>query len=153
MAGEWLEVARGGGGAGGPSVLDEEQVSPMGQLGTLLVINLFFALDGPGVFLRALLASLERFPLAEFPVGKETQAAGALAVALLSQSFRVGVSLAGPVLVATLLLDALLGAMNRLAPNLPVHFLGMPVKALGVSILALLTLDAVLDAVRGWLMG
>jgi flagellar biosynthesis protein FliR len=64
------------------------------------------------------------------------------------------VGLAAPALVALLLADLVLGAIARLAPQIPVYFAGMPGKALAgvaVVLLGLGSFEAALaGGFRGW---
>ena len=63
-------------------------------------------------------------------------------------------ALAAPAIVALLLADLVLGAIARMAPQIPVYFVGMPLKALagvGIVLVGLGGIDGALSgAFRGW---
>lgn len=80
---------------------------------------------------RTLLAALMR-TFAIVPVGTawlSTHASVAI-VGMASGIFLAGVQLAAPVLAATLLVELAIALLGRLSPQLPVMFVGIPVKTL-----------------------
>jgi flagellar biosynthetic protein FliR len=64
-------------------------------------------------------------------------------------------ALAAPAVVALLLADLVLGAVARMAPQIPVYFVGMPLKALagvGIVLVGIGGLQTALyGSFRGWL--
>jgi len=59
------------------------------------------------------------------------------------------IGLCAPVVVALLLTDILLGIVGRAVPQIPIYFVGMPLKALlgvGAVLLGLAGLDTALNA-------
>ena len=78
----------------------------------------------------------------------------ALVLAASAQMLEAALGLAAPALVALLLADLLLGMIGRAAPQIPLYFVGMPLKALlgvGAVLVAVATLDTALVAgFRGW---
>jgi flagellar biosynthetic protein FliR len=100
----------------------------------LVVLLLFLQLGVHHWLLRGLAKSFEYLPpgvASATPAATEEllHAAGAMLV--------VGVQIAAPALVATLLADIVLGLIGKASPQLPVLFMGLSVKALvGFLVLA-----------------
>jgi flagellar biosynthesis protein FliR len=78
-----------------------------------------------------------------------------VAVAASGRLIEAAIGLAAPVVVALLLADILLGVIGRAVPRVPIHFVGMPLKALlglGTVLLGLGGMDLVLQGgFRGFL--
>jgi type III secretory pathway component EscT len=54
----------------------------------------------------------------------------------MNQVFKISIQLSAPALLAILMAEAFLGIANRLAPNVQISFLGMPLKSLlGLTLL------------------
>ena len=121
----------------------QTQVSPLGQLNLQVAIVLFVAIGAHRVFISALLKSFEIIPATSFP--KFTPGWTPLAASMTELSggvIAIGVQLAAPAMIALLLTDLFFGLINRVAPQINVFFLGLPVKmVVGVLVvLASLTL-------------
>lgn len=100
-----------------------------------LAVVVFFCLNGPGLLLRALAISLERFPPGQpWPLG-------IAALPILKQAataFAYGFSLAAPLVLCLLLLDFGLGVLARNLPQMNIFMLGLPIKTVcGLFALAL----------------
>jgi flagellar biosynthetic protein FliR len=67
-----------------------------------------------------------------------------LAIQLSGQLFVVALGIAAPVIAVAILTDLSLGIAGRVAPRLPLYFLGLPIKALGTLGVLLLTLSILL---------
>lgn len=137
-----------------------QRTSPLGSLGLQLTVVLFISVGGHRLFVAALAESYRAVPLAVFPRAAGVGGLAALAIRLSGDLFLVATALAAPVIVALLLADAILGWINRFAPQVNVYFAAMPLKALlGVLVLALGStllvgglpplLDAALQGVHG----
>jgi flagellar biosynthetic protein FliR len=122
-----------------------ERTSPVADLYLLLAVLAFFAAGGPALFLRALLAGLEHLPLHALPDAEAGREAATLVLALTAGALRTAVAIALPAGLAVLLADVTLGFVNRVAPQVQVFFLGMPLRALLGLAVAALTLDGVLQ--------
>jgi flagellar biosynthesis protein FliR len=99
-----------------------------------ITLLLFLQMNVHHWLLRGLARSFTYLPAGSFTrtlssTGLLLQAAGGV--------FLVGVQMAAPVLVATLLADIMLGFLGKASPNLPVLFLGLSVKSLlGLVVMA-----------------
>jgi flagellar biosynthesis protein FliR len=65
-------------------------------------------------------------------------------------------ALAAPAVVALFVTDLVLGAIARMAPQIPVYFVGMPLKAMagvGIVLIGLGGIETALSgAFRGWMV-
>lgn len=126
-----------------------QRASPLAALYVLVATLVFFAIGGVPRVIDALLASYRTLPIGG---GLDTAAARGAARVVAAASARViasGVGLAAPVIVALWLADLALGLIARAAPQLPVYFLGLPLKGLLAVGLVLLGLGALQAAVGG----
>ncbi len=119
----------------------QNQSSPLGTLFNMVLIYLFYAIGGPWDFLNALSLSYDLLPPDQFivagffstdafPIGQF--------VKMLNQVMVMTTQLATPALIAILMTDSFLGIANRLAPQVQITFLGMPLKSLlGLTIVCI----------------
>lgn len=122
------------------NVLDPESNRQMSVLATLhltLVGLLFLLLDGHHLLVRALAASFE-----SFPVGAALRTdALAQAVSLSGGAmWEAGARIAGPVTGIMLLINALLGLINRVMPQMSIFNIGFPLSALAGYFAVLFTI-------------
>ncbi len=130
------------------------QGSLIGAALTLSGIVMMFALN---LHHLLILGIVESYTL--FPVGAALELGDAADAVLraVSASFALGVALAGPFIVVTLLVYAGMGVLTRLMPQMHVFIVVLPVQilismaVLGVSVGAILTIwaDAFADGIRG----
>jgi len=98
-----------------------------------VVLLIFLRLGVEQWLLRALVRSFEYVP-----PGSVTVSVGAARqlMGFAGGMFTTGAEIAAPILAATLLVDLALGLIARVAPQMPVLFLGMSVKSLvGIGVL------------------
>lgn len=121
------------------------QNAVVSNLLSLAAITLFFVLNLHHLVLTALVQSYDVFPVGEFP---SMQDMNILQLRLFSDSFNLGVALAGPHIVVGLLFYLAGGLMTRLMPNFQVFFVMMPpqilmafflLMALGSTLLTIFT--------------
>lgn len=111
----------------------QNQSSPLGTLFNFVLIFLFFLINGPFLFLNAIVTSYEIVPpdqILSFHFFERTTALWDLIVELLNKVMIISIQLASPGLVAILMTDMFLGIANRLAPQVQITFLGLPLKSL-----------------------
>lgn len=117
----------------------QNQSSPLGTLFQMMLIVFFYMIDGPFHFIDAIVTSYEVVPpdkfLARDFFTKET-GFWQTEIELLNKVMVISIQLASPALIAILMTDFFLGIANRLAPQVQITFLGMPLK----SLLALLVI-------------
>jgi type III secretion protein T len=115
------------------------QTSTTGTLLDQVLITYFFAAGGLLVFADALLLSYELWPVQNW-VPDLVQRMAPLTILETSRLFSYALLLAGPLLVATAMVDIGFGILGRAAPQLNLFNLSMPLKgmvALFVLVLAL----------------
>jgi flagellar biosynthesis protein FliR len=141
MGGEWMDQLRGG--AGGETHIDPSggRSGLMGTVSWMISVIVFFAVGGAETTLQAFQKSFERFPLGMFPSGAEGNNAIHAVLHLFAEAFKTGTSIAFPAILALLIVDVVLGLVQRTAPQLPVYFIGMPLRALMGFLLAALLME------------
>ena len=148
-AGRLVDTARGARMAEVLAAPTEVSASPLGAFLLLYGLALFMLLDGHVTVVASLAESYRALPLgAALPPGA-TADVGGLALRLGSAFFTIALGVAAPVLAVVLLVDLALGLAGRLAPELPLYFLGLPVKALGGIAVLLLALPLLAASFAG----
>lgn len=114
------------------------QATPSTTIGTflgLIGIVLIFATDLDHLFIGAIVRSFDLFPFGrDLPVTDATQ----LAIQTLGGSFALGLQLAAPVVVFSLIFNIAAGLVGRVMPQFQVFFAATPaIVLLGLSIFAL----------------
>lgn len=117
----------------------QNQSSPLGTIFNYVMIWIFFMIDGPFLFIEAILTSYEVIPPDQIVNPKffdRSSLFWANQIALLNKVMVTSIRLASPALIMIMMTDFFLGIANRLAPQVQITFLGMPLK----SLLALLVI-------------
>lgn len=132
-AGMLIDHQRGGSSLMVNDPTIQNQSSPLGTLFNMVLIYIFFAIEGPFMFLEVILQSYEFLPVDQFMnpnfFKTDSRSWGMLAQ-LLNQVMTLSIQFATPALIAILMTDSFLGIANRLAPQVQITFLGMPLKSL-----------------------
>ena len=111
----------------------QNQSSPLGTLFNMVLIVIFFLVDGPFLFLDAIVKSYEVLPIDEMlnpTFFDKTSPFWVLLVQLFNEIMVLTIQICSPALIAILMTDVFLGIANRLAPQVQITFLGMPLKSL-----------------------
>jgi flagellar biosynthetic protein FliR len=131
----------------------DERSSPLGALYVLLATVVFLQIGGVPRLVDALLRSYQALPIGGgLGAGSVRQAAGMVVLASV-KLIASGLALAAPVIVALWLTDLALGLIARAAPQVPVYFVGLPLKgllAIGVVLVGLGALEAALAGDFAW---
>lgn len=126
-----------------------QMASPVGELLYLALLVTVTAAGGNRLLLGALGESFRVLPPGAAWASGASASLGGHLVSLTAGLVACAVALAAPALVAAVLTDLALGVVGRIAPQLPLFFLGLPVKAalcLGVVALGAAILLGRLDA-------
>lgn len=112
----------------------QNQSSPLGTLFNFILIYIFYVLNGPFLFIDTLITSYEVIPPDQF-FNRSFFAADSTfwnpqMMDLLNKMMVITIRLASPALLTILMTDVFLGIANRLAPQVQITFLGMPLKSL-----------------------
>lgn len=117
----------------------QTQASPIGIMLNYYLIVLFYGLDGPLIFFDVMQTTFQVVPVDAFIAPSFFQLNDSfwqIALGLLNQLFTLSLQLAAPSLLAILMAEMFLGIANRLAPQVQIAFLGMPLKSLlGLTLL------------------
>lgn len=111
----------------------QNQSSPLGTLFNMVLIFLFFVIDGPFIFLNAIITSYDIIPPDQFlnpHFFDKTADFWGMMISIFNKVMILSMQLASPALLAILMTDVFLGIANRLAPQVQITFLGMPLKSL-----------------------
>ncbi|MBM3195608.1 MAG: flagellar biosynthetic protein FliR [Chlamydiae bacterium] len=138
-AGIIIDFARGSSQLMAQDPTLQNQASTIGIMFNYVLIALFFMIKGPEHFFEAIALSFEKFPLyGSFPP-ELTNLKSHLWVsitAIIQVIFTLSLKLAAPAIIAILMAEMFLGIANRLAPQVQIAFLGMPLKSfLGLLLL------------------
>lgn len=151
MAGELIDTLRGMNQPLFTVPQLADRVSSLGLLKLQAALAIFFAINGHLIFLRALAASFQTFPLLEFPrFGPGPIELAGHAARLTGQTLVIALQLSAPTLIALLLVDVAFGVVNKVAPRIDVHDLSQPWKAIVGLILVMLTSFYFLQQIEGW---
>lgn len=114
----------------------QTKVSELGQFKLQFAIALFLFTGMHRFFLQSLMLSFEVIPALKFPHFTPGFTGMTESITLLTASvLSIGVQLATPAIIALLLTDLFFGIVNRVAPQINVFFLSMPVKmAIGLAV-------------------
>lgn len=119
----------------------QNQSSPLGTMFNLVLIYLFYMMDGPFLFIDAIATSYELVPPDQFINANffnSNSPFRVIEIELLNKVMKIAIQLATPALLAILMTDVFLGITNRLAPQVQITFLGLPLKSLlGLTIVCL----------------
>ncbi len=117
----------------------QNQSSPIGLLFNMVMIYIFWSIDGPFLLLDAIQHSYTVVPMDKFinPVFfAENSSFLKILIKLFNSVMVVVTQIAAPALIAMLMTDFFLGIANRLAPQVQITFLGMPLKSLiGIALI------------------
>jgi flagellar biosynthesis protein FliR len=152
VAGRLIDVLRGASLAEVLVPTSDERASPVGALYVLLATLVFLELGGVPRLLLALLASYDAVPLAGGLTAANLRGAAWVVAAASARLIEAALALAAPVVVALWLTDLALGMVARVAPQVPVYFVGLPAKgllAVGIVLVGLGAVDHALAAQAG----
>ncbi len=111
----------------------QTQSSPLGTLYNYVLIFLFFAIDGQFMVLDIISESYTLIPpdqLLDSSIFNNSTQFIEYTTKLLGRVMILSTQLAAPALIMVLMTDFFLGVANRLAPQVQITFLGMPLKSL-----------------------
>lgn len=111
----------------------QNQSSPFGTLFNMVLIYIFYVIDGPFILFDSIAQSYQTLPIDRF-LAPEFYAPNSPVwlnlVKLFNQVMVISIQMCTPALIAILMTDVFLGIANRLAPQVQITFLGMPLKSL-----------------------
>jgi len=111
----------------------QNQSSPIGTLFNMILIYVFFVIDGPFYFMNAMIEAYKIMPpdrVFNAAFFTEDSPFWQIQFKILNTIMVITVQLGAPALIAILMTDMFLGIANRLAPQVQITFLGLPLKSL-----------------------
>lgn len=117
----------------------QSQGSLIGAFMSITGVTLLFVTDMHHLLFYGLVGSYELFPVGAIP---DTGSMAELMAKAVAASFLIGVQIAAPFLVVSLLLYIGMGVLTRLMPQIQVFLLALPLQI----ILALITLSLIVSA-------
>lgn len=131
-AGMIIDHQRGGASLMTNDPAVQNQSSPMGTLFNYMTILIFYMIDGPFILFDAIIQSYEIVPPDRLLNGAMFSPESPFYqtfITLLNRMMVLSVQLASPGLITILMTDLFLGIVNRMAPQVQITFLGMPLKS------------------------
>ena len=131
IGGRALDVMRGSNMAEVQVPELQLRASPIGQFNFQLLLVVFCALNGHGLFIESVIDSYRMVAIDAFPAF--TRGFEAMVDQILSYTntlFGLAFALVFPGLFASFLVDVVFGMFNRIAPQLNAYFMAMGVKAM-----------------------
>ncbi len=140
-AGNFIEHIRGSSSLQVTDPTTSSQTTPIGMLYNYVLIFIFFSIGGPILYIEALAQSFMFIPitelfntnffLLEMPFWKKM-------ISVVHYVVSLALQLGAPSIIGVLMVEMFLGIANRLAPQVQIVFLGMPLKSwVGLAMLAL----------------
>lgn len=140
-AGIMIDHQRGGASLMVNDPTIQNQSSPLGTFFNFVLIFIFFYIDGPFLFIDVLVSSYDVIPpdaMLNHRFFAEDSPFWDREISILNEVMTIAIRLASPALIAILMTDVFLGIANRLAPQVQITFLGLPLKSLlGLGVLAI----------------
>jgi flagellar biosynthetic protein FliR len=142
-----LESGFGSGRIFNPSLGDSG--SEFSQIFVMVSLMVFLIIDGHHLFIIAMQKTFEVIPAnGPLPLGSMDTL-----IRIMAQMIVVGMRLALPLMAALIITDLALGLLSRIAPQMQIFFLGMPVKVavslIGLGLLFMVVMPALGDLFRG----
>jgi flagellar biosynthetic protein FliR len=130
MLGALADVVLGRGSFGAGDPLQPDPDGPLGQMHALFFVAILTATGSHLVLVEALRRGVERFgPTAVLAVA-DVDVIGQNMLAVLQTALETALALAMPAMATALLVDLLLGWIQRVLPQVPASFLAMPLRQL-----------------------
>lgn len=111
----------------------QNQSSPLGTLFNMVLIYIFFIIDGPFYFMNGMIQAYEVIPPDKFistDFFNEDNGFWKAMFGAYNMIMVLSAQFGAPALIAILMTDMFLGIANRLAPQVQITFLGLPLKSL-----------------------
>jgi flagellar biosynthesis protein FliR len=139
MAGRFIDVQRGASMAEILAPQLNERVTELGEFKFQLSLVLFIMAGLHREFIKVLIDSFAAIPATRLPeVHGNLTPSLILLINVSAETLLIGVQLALPIVLALLLTDVFFGIINKVAPQINVFFLSMPVKMmLGLFVFSL----------------
>lgn len=132
-AGIYIDHQRGGSSLMVQDPHVQNQDSPLGIIWNYILIVTFYVLDGQFIFIEAIIRSYTLVPIDAWFSSiffEDDSLFWENIMGIMAYVMRIGIKIGSPALLTILMTEVFLGIANRLAPNVMITFLGMPLKSL-----------------------
>jgi flagellar biosynthetic protein FliR len=126
-AGQLIDMQIGFGIVNVYDIQNNTQVPMMGNILNLMMLLVFFSVDGPHRLIELVYLTVEGMPIGTLMLSAET---GWVALELFARAFLLGVMMALPILASGLTLEIAFGVMMRAVPQIHMFVVGIPMKML-----------------------
>ena len=126
-AGQIIDMQIGFGIANVYDAQNNTQAPVMGNIINLMLLLLFFAIDGHHKLIEMVYLTIERIPVGALTF---TPNIGLVALEVFAKAFLIGVMMALPILASGLTLEIAFGMMMRAVPQIHMFVVGIPLKML-----------------------
>ena len=106
-------------------IQNNTQIPMMGNVLNLLLLIVFFSVNGHQTLIELINLTLERMPIGELSL---SPGIGLTALEIFAKAFLMGVMMSLPVLASGLTLEIILGVLMRLVPQIHMFVVGIPLK-------------------------
>ena len=126
-AGQMIDMQIGFGIVNVFDIQNNTQIPMMGNLLNLMLLIMFFAVNGPLRLIEMVYLTIERMPIGALVFSPDI---GITALEIFARSFLLGVMMALPILASGLMLEICFGMMMRAVPQIHMFVVGIPLKML-----------------------
>lgn len=134
MAGQLMDMQIGFGMASVFDIQFNSQVPVSGNIMNLILLILFFSLNGHLKLIEILYTTIERIPIGQVAVSVDL---AAVIIEAFCQTFVLSVMLATPLIASGIVLEVAMGVLLRAVPQMNMFVVGIPMK-LFIGLLVLL---------------
>jgi len=124
-AGQIIDMQIGFGIVNVYDIQNNTQIPMMGNILNLLLLIVFFAVDGHKTLIEIIYLTMNRMPVGTLTF---TPGIGLVALEIFTKAFKLGVMMAMPVLACGLTMEIILGVLMRLVPQIHMFVVGIPLK-------------------------
>ncbi|WP_306118289.1 MULTISPECIES: flagellar biosynthetic protein FliR [unclassified Roseitalea] len=136
-----VAMSIGYGGMLGPPIEGSDPQAALSALVSFTALMILFAADFHHIVLRAALFSYDAFPAGSIP---DPRVLLADLVDTLAVTFSIALRLGSPFIGFAIIANMLVGALNKLAVQIPIYFVALPAMLLGALVILYFNLPFVL---------
>jgi len=126
-AGQIIDMQIGFGIVNVFDIQNNTQIPMMGNVLNLMLLIMFFAVNGPLRLIEMIYLTIERMPIGALVFSPSI---GITALEIFARAFLLGVMMALPILASGLMLEICFGMMMRAVPQIHMFVVGIPLKML-----------------------
>lgn len=108
--------------------LNQNQASVLGQLKNLFILALFFVYGVHRIIISAIISTFEYSPIGK--INYDINSIASFFIENFAYYFLIAIQISLPIIGMLMLIDMTLGILSRIAPQMNVFFIGMPLKLL-----------------------